>query len=412
MEVGSGLRRFWSVGVILGICIAVAVIGGNQREVTEYRVVTGWTRGPFISDIIGDSSQLGPAVTDLAALIGSDGEMYVAWIELREYGAQILFAERGKEDQTWKKPQIIPIPEKTTTTHNEYLSLFKDSTGRLWLACSLTIRGSVPSQIWVSTRTRGEDEWSVLRQVTRTEDWYSGEALYDCYRPSFAERNGTVWLFFISNKDYQRGWIWRIATADGGKTWTRPQLLPNSPFYEDLTQTSDGSLWAVRTDLSCGYEKILAMQSGDLGETWFDRGVVGTGGHPKISQVSNSLWVVWQSEKYTPTVLEKQPHGAGGKPYVWEHGTTDLWFSRLNLSDTTYSWSAEAKLLEEDGAQWFGVVVAPSQGKVELVYLTSEGLEGQNSDLPCYWRIRVARNTYPSEPLPVSTYREKRIVVG
>ncbi len=441
MRVSWVVRRSWPLLVIAALSLAVIVIGGGQKDVPEYRVVKDWRDGPFLSNPLDTwTLDLG----DIATVRRRDGTLHVAWTQVEDLtGQPVVLIKKGEDDGlTWSQAEEIR-PEIQATGHSRGISLFEDSSSKMWLAWSIQARGSFPHQIWVSVKDNATGPWSKLGQVTRTEDWYREDTdaslsclelgydrilsdhktegdqnnetlrwMYDCWSPAFAESNGTVYVYWISNKNYQKGWIWRSGTRDGGSTWSEPLLMEGSAHYQAFLQASDGGLWIGGTECGKG-EMVWIMESDDLGTSWSEKKILGAGAFPSISQVKDRIYVIWQSNRYSPTVTETALRGAGGEPYVWEIQTSDLWFSTAKLGEEA-SWSREAKLIEKDSHEEHGTLLEIRSG-VALVYFTSEGLPDQYGDPPSQWRVRVATNQEPTEPMPIQRYRERKlegVVIG
>ena len=401
------LKRFWPIVAILCICVVTVVIGGDSGDIVEYRAMDGWGTGKFLSSVLAG------APPSLDAVSTNNG-IFVAWIE--EDGSRVMVTSSADGGSTWSGPMAVEIPEEVIPSGLNYVDLFEDSSGTVWMAWSARSRarfrnGGVPSQIWVCTSKPGvgDTDWSTPRQVTRTEDWYmeGGElrVQYDCYRPVFAEWEGAVWVHWISNKKYQEGWIWRAGTTDEGDSWSDPVLLEGSPYYQSFYQASDASVWISGT--ATVPQSVWICVSRDFGYEWSDTEFLGLGAFPKISQAEDLIWVTWQSNRFSPTAKHKAAGGVDGQPYVWETQTEDVWFSYRLLSSG--EWLEEAKLLEADSHENSGIVLETHNEMILLVYVTSEGLSDQYGDPPSQWRIKTTNNPLPIEPISTNKYIERKV---
>ncbi len=408
----SLFRKGWPIVVIAGLSLVVIVIGGGQSEVSEYRVLEGWSLGPFLSKPVGDPGSWSPGFGDIAATMTRDGRLYVVWTELNdESGGNPVIVVREREDAEWSEPEKLGLGIDAVGT-GDGIYIFEDESGRMWIAWSIMPRSRValPHQIFVSVKEDPSAPWSEFRPVTGTENWYlegASRRIYDCWNPGFAESNGTVYVYWLSNKNYQKGWIWRSGTRDGGFTWSKPSLVEDSPHYQAFLQTSEGDLMVAGTELSGVGESVWVMESSDLGSNWSKKEIIGSGAFPEIGQVGDQIYMTWQSNRYSPIVTETALRGAGGEPYVWEIQTADIWFSRRGIGDES-CWSREAKLLERDSHEKHGILLGTGD-YVVLLYVTSDGLPGEYGDPPHQWRVRTATNQEPTQPLTAKKYRERKL---
>ncbi|MHC5542408.1 sialidase family protein, partial [Singulisphaera rosea] len=130
-----------------------------------------------------------------------------------------------------------------------------------------TDEGIADVGIWVS-RKDGE-HWSRPVEVVNGKEG-SGRR-YPCWNPVLASLSEDRLLLYYKVGPSPRDW-WgmQIVSADGGKTWGKPELLPEGilgPIKNKLVRLADGTLLSPSSTEDHGF-RVHLERSSDGGATW------------------------------------------------------------------------------------------------------------------------------------------------
>lgn len=126
--------------------------------------------------------------------------------------------------------------------------------------------------IAMRTSTSGGAEWSRPKLVHVDPDGYSANNVVECM-----SREGGIQLFISRYNFFHRHRLplYRRWSADGGMTWSDPELFDeekgrSSYYMTDVIRTSDGLLGCMSTFVSPGVQPCynLMWHSDDDGTTW------------------------------------------------------------------------------------------------------------------------------------------------
>ncbi|RLF97090.1 hypothetical protein DRN58_09170, partial [Thermococci archaeon] len=164
---------------------------------------------------------------------------------------------------------------------------------------------------------------------------------YDEY-PSIAKAaDGKLWVIWDRYGD-----IYYKTSSDDGATWSDPQLLVETNYYNykpSIMKASDNTLWLVwirNGDIYC-------KTSTDNGSTWSSETVILDDSYynyrPRISEANGRLWVTYDRYEEDSNVY-----------YIYYDG----------------AWSSPQPLATESGSirEWNGKIVADSTNKLYGVY--------------------------------------------
>lgn len=121
--------------------------------------------------------------------------------------------------------------------------------------------------IWVS-RFDGQ-RWS---QLTEVANGVQGDGTRQpCWNPVlFQSKAGPLLLFYKVGPSPQGWWGMLITSSDGGKSWSKPERLPDGilgPIKDKPVQLADGSLLCGSSTESDGW-LVHIERTSDLGKTW------------------------------------------------------------------------------------------------------------------------------------------------
>ena len=122
--------------------------------------------------------------------------------------------------------------------------------------------------IWFSTCTHGGD-WTAPVEVTNGVQ-EKGKRV-PCWNPVlFRPKEGPLLLFYKAGPSPSKWWGMLMTSADNGKTWSKPQKLPEGflgPIKNKPIQLADGALLCPSSTEDHGW-RIHIERTPDLGSTW------------------------------------------------------------------------------------------------------------------------------------------------
>jgi predicted neuraminidase len=122
--------------------------------------------------------------------------------------------------------------------------------------------------IWFATSTPGADWTTPVEVANGVQE--KGKR-HPCWNPVlFQPKQGPLLLFYKVGPSPSRWWGMLITSMDHGKTWSKPQRLPDGilgPIKNKPIQLSDGTLLCPSSTEDKGW-RIHVERTPDLGATW------------------------------------------------------------------------------------------------------------------------------------------------
>lgn len=130
--------------------------------------------------------------------------------------------------------------------------------------------------IWISRRD--SSGWSPLVEAANgVQD--TGER-HPCWNPVlFQPARGPLLLFYKVGPSPSAWWGMLITSVDGGRTWSKPQRLPDGflgPIKNKPIQLNDGSILCPSSTEHAGW-RVHMERTPDLGKTWQQIGPINDG---------------------------------------------------------------------------------------------------------------------------------------
>ncbi len=246
--------------------------------------------------------------------------------------------------------------------------------------------------IWLSRHEDGK--WTAPHEVA--DGVASPEKRYPCWNPVlFQPRDGPLMLFYKVGPNPRRWWGLLVNSADGGRTWSKPQKLPHDivgPIKNKPVQLAGGDILCPSSTEDHGWRVHLERTS-DFGQTWQTTGPLNDG--EKIGAIqptillhdNNRLQALGRTRQGKVFSIKS---GDGGK--TWDEMTlTDLpnpdsGIDAVTLRDrrhllvynhTPHSRSPLNVAVSSDGKTWTRVVTLesePGEFSYPAVIQTKDGL--------------------------------------
>ncbi len=120
--------------------------------------------------------------------------------------------------------------------------------------------------IWISRQVRGK--WSPPVEVANGVE--SPDKRYPTWNPVLYASRGTLVLFYKVGPSPSQWWGMKMTSADGGKTWSKPERLPDGiagPIKNKPVELSNGDLLCPSSTEDKGWRVHFEITR-DLGKTW------------------------------------------------------------------------------------------------------------------------------------------------
>jgi predicted neuraminidase len=121
--------------------------------------------------------------------------------------------------------------------------------------------------IWVSRYEHGK--WTTPVEVANGVQ--SPEKRYPTWNPVLHQpKSGPLLLFYKVGPDPSQWWGMRMTSADGGKTWSKPQRLPDGiagPIKDKPVELANGELLCPSSTEDKGW-RVHFERTSDQGQTW------------------------------------------------------------------------------------------------------------------------------------------------
>ena len=132
--------------------------------------------------------------------------------------------------------------------------------------------------IWLS-RHDGQS-WSQPVEVANGDQTSGNVARYACWNPVlFQPQAGPLLLFYKVGPNPREWWGMLMKSSDGGKTWSKPERLPNGilgPIRAKPIQLADGTILCGSSSEHDGW-RVHFERTPDLGKTWTRTPAINTG---------------------------------------------------------------------------------------------------------------------------------------
>ncbi|MBK9708581.1 MAG: exo-alpha-sialidase [Acidobacteria bacterium] len=120
--------------------------------------------------------------------------------------------------------------------------------------------------IWISRQVRGK--WSPPVEVANGVE--SPDKRYPTWNPVLYATRGTLVLFYKVGPSPSQWWGMKMTSADGGKTWSKPERMPDGiagPIKNKAVELSNGDLLCPSSTEDKGWRVHFEITR-DLGKTW------------------------------------------------------------------------------------------------------------------------------------------------
>ncbi len=121
--------------------------------------------------------------------------------------------------------------------------------------------------IWVARLENGK--WTTPVEVANGVE--SPQKRYPTWNPVLHQpKKGALMLFYKVGPDPQKWWGMLMTSSDGGKTWSKPERLPDGiagPIKNKPVELSNGDLLCPSSTEDSGW-RVHFERTSDLGKTW------------------------------------------------------------------------------------------------------------------------------------------------
>lgn len=120
--------------------------------------------------------------------------------------------------------------------------------------------------IWISRQVKGK--WSPPVEVANGVE--SPDKRYPTWNPVLYATRGTLVLFYKVGPSPSQWWGMKMTSADGGKTWSKPERMPDGiagPIKNKPVELSNGDLLCPSSTEDKGWRVHFEITR-DLGKTW------------------------------------------------------------------------------------------------------------------------------------------------
>jgi predicted neuraminidase len=187
-------------------------------------------------------------------------------------------ADRAREKSAMSrailKTEFVFDKAPFASCHASTLAETKDDLVAAWFGGSA--EGHPDVSIWVSRRDNGR--WNAPIEVA--DGIQSPTLRYPCWNPVlFQPKNGPLLLFYKVGPRPSSWWGMLKKSADGGKTWSAAERLPEGilgPIKNKPIQLSNGEILCPSSTENHGWQ-VHFERTADLGETWQSTGPVNDG---------------------------------------------------------------------------------------------------------------------------------------
>ena len=266
-------RALWLValGLVLWLTAAQTAYAGSTDPVRVTTTV-GADAGP---SVVRDGS----------------GVLHAVYHTTQNSQTDLMYTKSADEGATWSTPRALTSDE----IGDQFPSIVIDTAGKLWVFWSSERASTSEWDIWYITSADSGASWSSPVRFT-------SEALWD-YAPSAMQaRDGRMWVVWYS---YRSGvWqLWYSTSTDGGISWTNAKQLTSGTSWNhgpEIIELTNGTIWVFWYSDRSGNRDIWGTATGNDGGTWSTPVQLSTDSatdsHPSAVQTSDgTLWLFWHS---------------------------------------------------------------------------------------------------------------------
>ena len=182
--------------------------------------------------------------------------------------------ERAALSRALLKTEFVFENAPFASCHASTLAETKSGLAAAWFGGSA--EGHPDVGIWVSRWSNGK--WTGPVEVA--DGVQSPSLRYACWNPVlFQPKNGPLLLFYKVGPQPSSWWGMLKKSADGGKTWSAAERLPDGilgPIKNKPIQLSDGEILCPSSTENHGWQ-VHFERTADLGKTWQSTGPVNDG---------------------------------------------------------------------------------------------------------------------------------------
>lgn len=196
----------------------------------------------------------------------------------------IVFLSSCKEEKEKisELPEVLPI-EHPAILEQEFIYTIEDAPTPEAHASTVEVSNGVAVAswfggtkeknkdvvIWVSRKIDGK--WSTPVEVANGVQ--DTDTRYPCWNPVlFKPKNSPLYLFYKVGPSPQEWWGLYMTSDDDGKTWSKPQQLPDGilgPIKNQPIQLADGTLLSPSSEETKSGEWTIHLEySSDSAKTW------------------------------------------------------------------------------------------------------------------------------------------------
>lgn len=301
----------------------------------------------------------------------------------------------GADERLIVRSEFIYESAPFPSCHASTIAETKDGLAAAWFGGTAEKNPDVG--VWFSTSTRG-GSWTAPVEVANGIQEKGKRQ--PCWNPVlFQPKEGPLLLFYKVGPNPSRWWGMLIKSADGGKTWSNPQRLPDDilgPIKNKPIQLADGTLLCPSSTENKGW-RIHIERTPDLGATWTKTEPLN---RPKdfdaiqptiLTHPNNRLQVLCRSQQGRITECWSEDNGkTWGKMKATELPNPSAGIDAVTLRDgrhllvynpTTRDRSPLSVAISKDGQSWrstFALEDVPGefsypaviQARDELVHIT------------------------------------------
>ncbi len=252
--------------------------------------------------------------------------------------------------------------------------------------------------IWLSRNVDGG--WTAPVEVANGVQ--NSEKRFPCWNPAlFQPKNGPLMLFYKVGPSPSDWWGMLATSDDGGKTWSKPQRLPDGilgPIKNKPIQLNNGDILAGSSTEHADGWRVHFERSSDLGKTWEATPSVNDG--RRIGAIQPSILVhgggrlqaigrtqqkrvfeIWSTDdgrtwgEMTLTALPNPNSGIdavtladGRQLLVYNHTERDRSPLNVAVSRDGKNWHAAVVLENEPGEYSYPAVIQSQDGLVHTTY--------------------------------------------
>jgi predicted neuraminidase len=309
-----------------------------------------------------------------------------------------LFQLNAQKAILVKSENIMQSPPFKECHASTIVELSKDKLMAAWFGGT---RESNPDvTIWISTLEKGQ--WSTPLSIV---DGIQNENLrYPCWNPVlFKTKAGKLLLFYKVGKNPRTWWGMMIYSNDDGKTWSKPEKLPegflgaikNKPIqlkngdilHGSSTESVDENTWHIHLEkcdkngqnwakIPIENDTFGVIQPTILRYSKNKLQLLNRSRHHRVVQT----WSYDNGKTWSPLSLTNLPNPNSGVDGVTlKNGWQILVYNPMNMGET---WSAGRKKLSvavsKDGINWSDIYILENAEKGEFSYpaiiQTADGL--------------------------------------